>query len=271
MRSPRTAGHKDSPAISIDWGVWSDVGIAAARSVDTKVSGQGIGAITPEEGLLLVKHFLKDTPVQILVSRFDWSSFLRQYAGGSQPRLLENFRRETGSILATTRDASSRVERSNGSSFIDQLTQAAPAQRRNLLNAFVTQQVMRVLGLEDDQSILERKPLNEMGLNSLMAIELRNLLSDGLKLKKALPATLVFNYPTIVAICDYLSTELVGLNENERNSDHSTDQSTLVKAAETVEKQSGDGALNDMITDLEELSDEEIDRLLAQKFKGDEA
>ena len=66
-------------------------------------------------------------------------------------------------------------------------------------------QVARVLGPATPASIGERQPLSELGLDSLMAVELRNLLGACLGLEQALPATLVFDYPTVEALAGYLA------------------------------------------------------------------
>jgi acyl carrier protein len=55
-----------------------------------------------------------------------------------------------------------------------------------------------------------QQPLNELGLDSLLAVELRNVLGADLGLERPLPATLVFDYPTIDAIVDFLAQEVLG-------------------------------------------------------------
>ena len=54
----------------------------------------------------------------------------------------------------------------------------------------------RVIGASAADAIDPRQPLNEIGLDSLMAVDLRNRLGTGLGLARSLPATLVFDYPT---------------------------------------------------------------------------
>jgi acyl carrier protein len=72
----------------------------------------------------------------------------------------------------------------------------------------VRAQAMKVLGLDPTLPIDANQPLNDLGLDSLMAVEMRSLLSSELGLARSLPATLVFDYPTIAALTTYLAEEI---------------------------------------------------------------
>ena len=89
------------------------------------------------------------------------------------------------------------------------LSVALPDERTDLLVSFVRQAIARVLRLRDWQSLQRNQPLLDLGFDSLMAVELRNVLRQGLELPRKLPATLVFDYPSIAAIAAYLEKMLV--------------------------------------------------------------
>jgi hypothetical protein len=57
------------------------------------------------------------------------------------------------------------------------------------------------------------RPLSELGLDSLLAVELRNGLSTGLGLERTLPATLLFNYPSIRSLTGYLADDVLDLGD----------------------------------------------------------
>jgi acyl carrier protein len=100
------------------------------------------------------------------------------------------------------------------------------------------------------ESVERERPLQELGLDSLMAVELRNLLGTGLGLRRSLPATLVFDYPSVSDLADYLAREVFGLET----------AASSRGGAPVAEK----GALDR----IEELSDEEVERLLSPKGVG---
>jgi hypothetical protein len=77
----------------------------------------------------------------------------------------------------------------------------------------VEERVVKALGLDPSRSPDRGRPLQELGLDSLLAIELRNVLSNGLGLPRRLPATLLFDYPSITAITDYLAGELLPVED----------------------------------------------------------
>jgi hypothetical protein len=95
-----------------------------------------------------------------------------------------------------------------------------------------------------------------LGLDSLMAVELRNLLSSAVGNVPLIPATLVFDYPTIEAISGFLADEILG----------GFDASDQVPANVSASSESIHGALvSSLLDDLENLSDDEIDAQLARR------
>ena len=121
------------------------------------------------------------------------------------------------------------------------------------MTAFVQGQVARVLGSDSSFLIDEHTPLNSLGLDSLMAVELRNRLGKGLELERTLPATLVFDYPTITAITQFLLQDVLSLETSSTQAEPTPD-------VKEVEEESVLG----LIDAFESLSDEEVERLLAE-------
>ena len=96
------------------------------------------------------------------------------------------------------------ADREQADLFVQKVGQAPPGERMELLRAFVRERVVRVLRLEPTDLPGRHDRLMDLGLDSLMAVQLRNLLSRGLGLAQPLPATLMFDYPTIDALAAHL-------------------------------------------------------------------
>jgi myxalamid-type polyketide synthase MxaB len=222
------------PALSINWGPWAEVGMAARLSHQDQQrwAQQGLGMITPTDGLAALQKLILQNQPQILVALVNWSIY-RQSFTHSEASLLANLVSETQS--------SSQSPAAQKPNLLSQLAEAPLSKQRNLVLAHVRDQAARVLGLDTSQLIDLQHPLNELGLDSLMAVELRNLLSSSVQLP--LPATLLFNYPTIEALTDYLARDILSLGVTQSK-------------VETTDAQT------DALAELETLSDEEAEALL---------
>lgn len=247
----RSNGQK---SLSINWGFWGQVGIAAEYNMSYRTALQGIGGISSEDGLALLEKLLTGAPAQIGISPIHWPTFLRNYAGGRRPSFFARMDQVQQSSPSSPTPAAQAIKKIN---ITETLAQASPANKRRILLDFTRQQIARVLGLNEEQAVPEHKPLSEMGLDSLMAVELRNLLGEGLGLERPLPATLVFNYPTLSEICAYLEREVLPA---ETSSGEEKAEPSLPQASN---EPSQDSVLGSLLDSMDNLSDEEVDRLLA--------
>ncbi len=237
------------PALSINWGVWAEVGSAAERKVGERVELQGIRTISPQDGLQILELLISQEIAQVAVLPIDWSQFLRQYKGGQPPRWLANLAQ---SELQVAPAQAQEIYRAVPESFRASLDKTPPNQQYDLLLSFITGKVVKVLGLDAGEIIDLQKPLNEMGLDSLMAVELRNLLSTGIDLERSLPASLVFDYPTVDAIAGYLARQLLAREASGSPGSGKKSES-----------------LGDFLASLEELPNEEVERLLSARAKAE--
>jgi acyl transferase domain-containing protein/acyl carrier protein/predicted alpha/beta-fold hydrolase/protein-L-isoaspartate O-methyltransferase len=193
---------ENRPALAIDWGAWEKIGAAAGRQPTKAVRMAGIGSMQPAEGLQALATVMAGSSAQAGVVPIDWPKFARQFAAGGLPPFLSEFAAQVAGVAtATAPAANSRILRA--------LQAAPPRDRLNLLSDFVIEQAAKVLGIAATQSINPRQPLNELGLDSLMAVELRN--SFGTALGRSLPPTLLFDYPTLEALTNYFAGEVLQL------------------------------------------------------------
>ncbi len=130
------------------------------------------------------------------------------------------------------------------------MREALPTERKELLVNYVRDHVAKILRLAPSFPLSQTDRLMDLGLDSLMAVELRSRIGKGLELDRPLSATLVFDHPTIQAIAEYLDKELFEQNEAEA-SPQST--ASLVDTTSTADN-------------IAELSDEEVEKLLMKKL-----
>ena len=238
--------------LSIDWGAWSEIGAAAERGIDKVVVERGIGAIDPSDGLSILDRLLSGTSPHVGVSPVQWSVLLQRYGAGGPPPYFAEVAVATERHATADRPAAATVD------LMSRLTDLAPERRAAMLLDFVRDQAAYVLALGVGQ-VDVRVPLNDLGLDSLMAVELRNLLGAALGESRPIPATLVFDYPTIEAIAGYLLAEVLA--------DVGTGGTAQVSPPTSSRGPSpADGMLvASMLDDLENLTDAEIDAQLARR------
>jgi acyl carrier protein len=134
----------------------------------------------------------------------------------------------------------------NTGALLEALGEAAPTVRRDLLVDFVRAHTTAVLRRDPREVIDRRERLMDLGVDSLMAVELRDRLTQALPLTRKLPTTLIFDYPTIEAMAALLEACLPGTPKPEVN--------------EAANGPSEDEAR------IRDLSDDEIESLLLKKL-----
>ena len=188
-------------ALSINWAAWSEVGLAARRGADARLALHGIGAIPPARGLEILERAFGFDTAGLAAMPIQWPKLLAQFPGGGYPRLLEE-------MAAEWRGGSGGGRRAAADSELLRRWNAAPeGEREAALIAYLREQAAKVLGLAASRRIERDRPLRELGLDSLMAVELRNMLGKGAGV--TLPTSLLFEYPTIDALAGYLSREVL--------------------------------------------------------------
>jgi acyl transferase domain-containing protein len=193
------------PALSINWGPWAEGGMAATLSQrdHERWASMGMGTIDPVQGLTALEMALTQEAPQIAVLPVNWPVFCRQFETGQEPPFLsEIVRREC---------VEDQVPSLTGPSeqFLDQLRQAEPEDRYELLMDHVRKVIVAVLGLHPTAIVRQNEGLTDMGMDSLMAVEFSNRLKR--TLNRHLPSTLAFEHPTLKGLTDHLATEVLEL------------------------------------------------------------
>ena len=228
------------PALSINWGAWSEVGMAAALgdSYLQRLAAQGVGQISSIAGTRILGQLIQQDAVQTAVLPINWALLAQQFSDEGVPPFLSEVV-QVASVAPETSEPQPTL--------LDQLASVTPRERRELLIAAVGEQVTRVLGLDTAHPPTLRQGLMEMGMDSLMAVELSNRLK--VLVGRALPATLAFEYPTVEAIVGYLEQHVL-FSESE--------------SAKPAEEELIEAAIE---AELEGLSDQEIEASLLDELK----
>ncbi len=157
----------------------------------------GMLAISAVEGLELFDAAYAAGEAVVLPVRMDAAALRAQARAGLVPPLLRNLVRLPSPTEAeSVRGALAR-----------RLAGTPEGERGRVALELVCGEVAAVLGHSSAEAIDARRPFKELGFDSLTAVELRNRL--GVRSGVALPATLVFDYPTCAALSDFLLSEML--------------------------------------------------------------
>nr|CAD19086.1 StiB protein [Stigmatella aurantiaca Sg a15] len=237
------------PAVSIQWGPWAEVGMAASHEARAlRVwSEKGVGPIQPEEGLRLLGRAIRSGgttgPVEVCVIPVQWPVFLEQFTANGIPRWLAGIARKVQGEVKNERAAQPRL--------LERIAEAPLLERRAILSAHIGSEVSRIMGFDSSQTINPREGLFAMGMDSLMAVELKNRLQK--ELGRTLSSSCVFNYPTLESLTGYLASSVLSREIPTATSEASPPTRTK-DSAPTIEPQVD--ALSG--TALAELFDEQL-------------
>ena len=181
------------PAISINWGPWAESGMAAEAGRDENVSGRGMTLLPADKALEVLGQLLQTRASQVAVMSVNWADLLRS-AGGKIPALLRDVAADVELAVAS--------DTAEDKAFREDLLKMGTEQRRTALVEFFNGQLSKIMGMDpDDIDIVQ--PLNAMGLDSLMAIELKNKIER--RLQTTLPMSAFLHDPSVSSLADYLA------------------------------------------------------------------
>ncbi|MBH8561398.1 SDR family NAD(P)-dependent oxidoreductase [Nostoc sp. CENA67] len=242
--------HKSGlPASSINWGRWADTGMAL--TAQSQLEQMGVQGMPPEQALAILGYLLAAGVTQAAVAKVNWVLERETHKARQQQPLLERI----WTNLPVTQVASQTSIQPP--EILHQLQAAMPSQRREMLMAHIQNRIAKILGLNDSQLPSVEQGFLELGMDSLMSVELKNQLEKDLE--TALHASLLFNYSTITALVDYLTSQVLTLDFGTDPVKSEPDQDNSVTSGDSIISTTD-------ATDLEEMSQMEIAELLAQKL-----
>jgi acyl transferase domain-containing protein len=183
-------------ALSINWGPWSDIGAAATHAVLDEAKRGGVEAIDVVGGQRALERLIAADRTQVAVLPIDWQRF--------DPSVRVD-RAMFADFVSAAKDMAPIIATAPAAPAVDwqsRLSTAAPARRRTIIADLLEQAATRTLKLKSTQTVDASIPLSEYGMDSLMALQFRNDLAVAMAIE--LPPTLLYNYPTLDQLADYL-------------------------------------------------------------------
>jgi acyl transferase domain-containing protein/aryl carrier-like protein len=267
------AGYRRSlglPALTISWGYVAQVGyVARNEKTAERLEGQGVKGILPRQALALLGGLLQQRAVHVGVANIDWSSMvLLGPSAGAAPRFSSMKKEATAGKEGTKQD---------GSSIRKAVLGAPPEKRLEMMVNFLREKVARVLGANVSKVVVD-KPLTELGLDSLMGVELRNWIEGELRVN--LPIVELMQGPTITRVAELLLAQMTSDESGTRIASAPASEDAAALAAISSIQQTVQGSLpgpvpgndaeetvdsqqaEELLGKLDELNDAEVDTLL---------
>ena len=229
---------KSLPATTINWGAWSQVGMAAnmAEQEKQRLLDQGERFIEPEQGLQILLSAVSKQITQLGVFPIHWQDYLKKH----NTPFLERLNKETSAM--------SDVSEINTHSWLPALDDALPEDKKTLLIQNLRATLAELLALNSPEQVGVRQGLRDLGLDSILSIEVKGHIETALDC--ALPATLLFDYPTVETLADYLCSDVLDLDSA---SSEAADASIDLFASDD---------LSDLFGELNNLSDTDLQQRL---------
>jgi phthiocerol/phenolphthiocerol synthesis type-I polyketide synthase D len=229
------------PALSVDWGAWAGEGFAdsvGGKRLASRLALMGISSIPPKQALEMLDRLLGQSATQVLAVPVNWQQYREVYPAGSASALFSELAREEAEVH---RQAAGTSERRNT------LLAAEPTERRQLLQSYLSEQVARVLGLSPSR-LDPQQSLSELGLDSLMAVELKNRIAVDLKV----------NVPVAKFLQGFSVAQAVTQVLDQLADEVANPSTPPVQAVVPPEKQHAER----LLANLDQLSDEQVGLLL---------
>jgi NAD(P)-dependent dehydrogenase (short-subunit alcohol dehydrogenase family) len=162
--------HRGLAAMSINWGYWSETGLAMRQDLAARMARLGVGEISTAAGLQALQRLLAAQPIQCSAAVVDWPRFQQALYPGVPSRLLLDLGRCATPESPAPADAPAPV--ALGAALV-----ALPRDEAiERILAYLAGRILRLpaQALAQIGDDFARTPLNQLGFDSLMAVEMRN-------------------------------------------------------------------------------------------------
>jgi len=242
--------RKGMNTVAVNWGPWAESGMAMDQQVAARLQARGTTAFRETEGMIALEKILGSTQAQVAAIRIDWDTVAERQERGLEPPsppLLSRF---------VEREDSSDADAPTAVAIRKALEEADADARPALLVEYVTQHSSDVLGRGRSEEIPGDEPLLHLGLDSLMAVQLRNALSKDLDV--SVPVATFLEGASIESLVEHVLTELAPSLDGASDGSSAKESDVDSEAAE------------ELLGKVDDLSADEVDALLGSMLdQGD--
>ncbi|MFC5752083.1 SDR family NAD(P)-dependent oxidoreductase, partial [Actinomadura rugatobispora] len=253
------------PATSVAWGNWGGGGLTAGAGEEA-LTRRGVRAMDPDTAVRALAQAVGHGETLLTIADLDWERFAPPFALGRPSPLIGEIPEARDALAGAAADegATTGLRR--------RLAELTAPERRRLVSVLVGTEIAAVLGYAGPDDVEPDRPFQEVGFDSVTAVELRNRLTR--KTGTPLPATVVFDHPTPAAITELLLATLVETDAAPRSrldvldelaremaaADHDGDtrRQVVVRLQTLIAKLSENGTGNGAANGLDGASDEEL-------------
>ncbi|WP_435862582.1 type I polyketide synthase, partial [Streptomyces spectabilis] len=191
-------------ATSIAWGALDGIGVGMDEAALAQLRRRGVLPMAPQLAVTAMVQAARGDEKFVTVADMDWGAFVPAFTSVRGSPLLAELP-EAKAVLDAARDDGEDSDAA--ASLAASLRAVSDAEQNRLLLRLVRGHASTVLGHGGAEGIGPRQAFQEVGFDSLAAVNLRNSLHGATGLR--LPATLIFDYPTPEALVGHLRTELL--------------------------------------------------------------
>ncbi len=189
-----------APALSVAWGPFAGAGMAH-DVLDVLGRRWGLSGLAPDEALTLFEHMLRSNRAHLIAMDLDPVRLSKRAAEATLPVLFAG--------IAAPAELSEAESPHGESDLARRILRSSPDKRMGLLIHEVTAVAQGIMGLDQSLSLSPDQRLDELGMDSMLAIEVVQGLSQAFGM--TLPVTMAMDHPTVAAMARYLERELGAL------------------------------------------------------------
>ncbi|NEQ72618.1 MAG: SDR family NAD(P)-dependent oxidoreductase [Okeania sp. SIO2C9] len=235
------------PTYSINWGAWSGGGMATGEAMNL-LNQMGVKPMEPEKAIAALEKILASNSPHTVVADINWDLFKELYELGAKGSFLEEI-----SLYSEATDGERASEKS--SELLQELHQAPESERNQMLIEHLQNDVAKIIGLSKSQLPDPELGFFKMGMDSLMAVQLRNMLNS--TFRSSISTATLFEKSNIKDLAEYLIAEIFPEGEEEEIDLQESQEVTPPKQIETEFEGEIDSAIASELQEIQALLKEE--------------